>query len=243
MNTLTSGLNTAGEGIGKGVGGITSGIGKGVGGVGKALGQGAKGNGDPPSRDDSGKDSRPAKPHGDASGPASGTAPPAASTEEHHGGSSGGFFHSITSGVTSGASFILAPTADAMKSGATLARDATTEGFSIGQKIAKSGLDVGSNVVTGTASFTGTALNGVISTAAETSGAAFEPIGSGLKTIQGLDKLGQGMDAINGLAVGAVSQVSQLTTKALNMSGKVKAILISFEHTAEDAVHSDAYFL
>ena len=57
--------------------------------------------------------------------------------------------------------------------------------------------------------------------AAETSGAIFEPVGSGLKAVESLTKLGQGVEAINGLGIGAVNQVSALTLKALNMSGKV----------------------
>jgi hypothetical protein len=212
MNTLTSGLHAAGEGIGQGVGGVASIWHKAV-----TPSQGTDDKArDPPESDDTGKDPAATKKSEDASSPASGSVP---TTAEH----GGGLFHSVTTGITSGANFIFSPTAGALTSSTTLVRDATAEGFSIGQKVAKSGLDMGTNVVTGTASFTGTALGGVISTAAETSGAVFEPVGSGLKAVQGLDKLGHGVDAIKGLAVGAVSQVSLLTTKALNMSGKVQS--------------------
>jgi hypothetical protein len=134
-------------------------------------------------------------------------------------GAGGGVFNSISSGVTA----VIAPTADVAKSGATLARDSTNAGISIGQKIAKSGLDMGANVATGAATFTGTALEGVIVAAAETSGAVFEPIGSGLKAIEGLDKLGQGVETINGLSLGAIRQVGSLTAKSLNMSGMVRS--------------------
>ena len=109
-----------------------------------------------------------------------------------------------------------------MTSGAAITHDAVTGGFSIGQKVLKSGLDAGTNVVSGSASLAGTALGGVISAASETSGAVFEPVTSGLKTIHGLEELGKGINAINGLSLGAVRQVSQFTMKAINMSGKVR---------------------
>jgi hypothetical protein len=131
---------------------------------------------------------------------------------------SGGIFHGISSGTTA----FLAPTADFAKSGAAIVRDSTSAGLSIGQNIAQSGLDLGTNVATGTASFAGTALEGVVSAAAEASGAVFEPVGSGLRAIQGLDKLGQGVETINGLSLGAVRQVGSLTTKALSMTAMVR---------------------
>jgi hypothetical protein len=135
-----------------------------------------------------------------------------------------GLFSSITSGVISGASSILVPTADVLKSSATLAQD----GLSIGQKVAHSGLDIGANVATGTATIAGTALGGVVTQAAETSGDVFEPVGSGMKAIVGLHKLGglgRGVDAINGLPMGAIRQVTELTSKALTMSGKVRVTI------------------
>jgi hypothetical protein len=234
MSVLASGLNTTADFIGKGVGNATSGVTEGAKGIGNAL-DGVRGfvsnAGDQPRRSNARSRSasnsgraQPSGTHGDGSRPASGTAQHATSSDQD-GKDSGGLFSTITSGVTSGATWVLSPTAEALKSGATLAHDATTEGFSIGQKIAKSGLDMSSNVVTGTASFTGTALGGVVTTAAETSGALFEPVGSGLKAIEGLNKLGQqGFDGINGLGIGAVNQVSTLTLKALNMSGMVKSL-------------------
>ena len=124
--------------------------------------------------------------------------------------------------LTSGATTLLAPTTYVAKSGASLARDATSAGLSIGSKVAHSGLDISVNVATGTASLAGTALGGVVAAAAETSGVVFQPVGSGLKALEGLDRLGeQGVQAINGLSLGAVRKVSEMTTKALNMSGKV----------------------
>ncbi|KAF8578126.1 hypothetical protein K439DRAFT_1362995 [Ramaria rubella] len=97
----------------------------------------------------------------------------------------------------------------------------TNQGLSIGQNVAKSGLDMGANIVTGTASLTGTALGGVIGAAAETTDAVFLPVNAGLTTLAGLDKLGKGFETVNGLSIGAVRKFNELTTKAvnLNMSG------------------------
>ncbi|KAJ3746581.1 hypothetical protein DFH05DRAFT_963567 [Lentinula detonsa] len=120
------------------------------------------------------------------------------------------------SGLTSGINF----TSDLAKNGAQLASDAASAGASISQTVAKSGLDMSIGVVGGTADLAGTAIGGIINTAAETSGKVFEPVASGLKAVEGFDKLGDGLMAINGLPVGAVQTVGKWTMTALNMSGK-----------------------
>jgi len=209
MNTLTSGLKKTSDSLGQGVGKVTAGVGKGLQDGGNTIQQGLEGGG--------AKDGGSAKLASDATKSASrATSDPTRQTPDTSevDKKSGGIFHSISSGTTA----FLAPTADFAKSGAAIVRDSTSAGFSIGQTIAQSGLDLGANVATGTATFAGTALGGVVSAAAETSGAVFEPVGSGLRAIQGLDKLGQGVEAINGLSLGAVRQVGSLTTKALSMT-------------------------
>ncbi|KAJ4490009.1 hypothetical protein J3R30DRAFT_3746956 [Lentinula aciculospora] len=151
------------------------------------------------------------------------------STPVHQDGqkSSGGFISGIgkagnaltnttTSGFTSGINF----TSDLAKNGAQLASDAANAGVSISQTVAKSGLDMSIGVVGGTADLAGTAIGGIVNTAAETSGKVFEPVASGLKAVEGFDKLGDGLMAINGLPVGAVKTVGKWTMTALNMSGK-----------------------
>ncbi|KAJ3999719.1 hypothetical protein F5050DRAFT_851599 [Lentinula boryana] len=120
------------------------------------------------------------------------------------------------SGLTSGINF----TSDLAKNGAQLASDTASAGASISQTVAKSGLDMSIGVVGGTADLAGTAIGGIINTAAETSGKVFEPVASGLKAVEGFDKLGDGLMAINGLPVGAVQTVGKWTMTALNMSGK-----------------------
>jgi hypothetical protein len=216
MDTLTSGLHKAGESVESGIQEITSGISKGFQGLGSAMHiSGGDHDNDPKSAGDSNNE-REGTADKDKSKPASTTAQtPAAEQSTDHG--LGGTFNTITSGFTS----IFTPTADVLTAGAALSRNAANDGVAIGKKIAKSGLDMGSNVVTGTATLSGTALGGVISISSDTSGAVFEPVGSGLKTIEGLDKLGKGVEAINGLSLGAIRQVGQLTTKALHMDGKV----------------------
>ncbi|KAH7869525.1 uncharacterized protein C8R40DRAFT_1176669 [Lentinula edodes] len=121
-----------------------------------------------------------------------------------------------TSGLTSGINF----TSDLAKNGAQLASDTANAGVSISRTVARSGLDMSIGVVGGTADLAGTAIGGIVNTAAETSGKVFEPVASGLKAVEGFDKLGDGLMAINGLPVGAVQTVGRWTMTALNMSGK-----------------------
>ena len=105
---------------------------------------------------------------------------------------------------------------------ASLIRNATDAGVSIGIKVAQSGLDMSADVVAGTSSLAGTALGGIVAAAAETTSTVFEPVGAGIKTLEGLNQLGMhGVEAINGLSVAAVRKVSELTREALNMDGKV----------------------
>ncbi|KIM76980.1 hypothetical protein PILCRDRAFT_825736 [Piloderma croceum F 1598] len=225
MNTLTGALNTTSDSLGQGVGKVTTGIGKGLQDGGNAIEQGLGGGRTKDGGSTSNHDSRATTAHltDNSTNLASDTtknAPRVTSdstrqiSDTSEGDKSGGIFHSISSGTTA----FLSPTADFAKSGAAIIRDSTSSGLSIGQRVAQSGLDLGANVATGTATFAGTALGGVVSAAAETSGAVFEPVGSGLRAIQGLDKLGQGVETINGLSLGAVRQVGALTTKALNMT-------------------------
>ncbi|KAJ3768326.1 hypothetical protein FB446DRAFT_817149, partial [Lentinula raphanica] len=126
------------------------------------------------------------------------------------------FTNTTKSGITSGINF----TSDLARDSAQLASDITNAGLSISQTVAKSGLDMSIGVVGGTADLAGTAIGGIVNTAAETSGKVFEPVASGLKAVEGFDKLGDGLTAINGLPVGAVQTVGKWTMTALNMSGK-----------------------
>ncbi|KAG7444148.1 uncharacterized protein BT62DRAFT_900581 [Guyanagaster necrorhizus] len=120
---------------------------------------------------------------------------------------------------TSGASTIVNPAVDASKYSAELIQNASSTGFSIGRQVAETGLNVTANVVTGTADLAGTAVDGVIVLAANTSGRVFEPIASGLKAIDGLQFINEGLEKVNGLPLAAVKQVGTWTVQAMNKSG------------------------
>ncbi|KAK0460021.1 uncharacterized protein EV420DRAFT_246831 [Desarmillaria tabescens] len=138
----------------------------------------------------------------------------------------GGIGNSIASGFygvgnvfTSGASTIVNPAFDASKYTAGFIRNTSSTGFSIGRQVAKTGLSVTTNVAIGTADLAGTAVGGVVTLAADTSRKVFEPVASGLKAIDGLQVLGEGLEKVNGLPIAAVKQVGTWTVKAMNMSG------------------------
>jgi hypothetical protein len=103
---------------------------------------------------------------------------------------------------------------------ATLTKDATNAGLAISQKVAKSGMNTTSNVVTHAADITGTALGGVVHMAANTT-QVFEPVSSGLRAVEGFAHLGDSSDRINGLVIGAARQIERWAMRALNMSGMV----------------------
>ncbi len=137
------------------------------------------------------------------------------------GGSIASGFYGVGNVFTTGASTIINPAIDASKYSAGFIQSASSTGFSIGRQVAKTGLNVTTNVVTGTADLAGTAVGGVVVLAAETSGKVFQPVASGLKAIDGLQALGEGLEKVNGLPLAAVKQVGTWTVKAMNMSGVV----------------------
>ncbi|PBK95746.1 hypothetical protein ARMGADRAFT_925197 [Armillaria gallica] len=135
------------------------------------------------------------------------------------GGNIASGFYSVGNVFTTGASTIINPAIDASKYSAGFIQNASSTGFSIGRQVAKTGLNVTTNVVTGTADLAGTAVGGVVTLAAQTSGKVFQPVASGLKAIDGLQALGEGLEKVNGLPLAAVKQVGNWTVKAMNMSG------------------------
>ncbi|KZP16644.1 hypothetical protein FIBSPDRAFT_865791 [Athelia psychrophila] len=213
MNAFTNGLKTAGGGISDGVGGIASGVSSGVGtltGQGRTKPEDAK---DPAAPTNIANASNSTQIDNSDQPPASeGTAQP------QQGG--GGFLGSVTGGVASGFSAVGGGVVAVGKSGGALVTGAAQAGANIGQTVGQAGLDLTQNVVGGVADLTGTVLGGVVDAAAQTSGAVFEPVGAGLKTLEGLQHIGPGIEFINGLPMGAVRELATLTTKALNMSGK-----------------------
>lgn len=154
----------------------------------------------------------PSKPDPATTTPKTGTdSQPQQSSESSGGGGFGGVLGGIGGGINS-----------AVTTGVGSIADITSAGFDIGKNVAKTGVNVTSNVAIGTADLAGTAVGGVVNLAAETSGKVFEPVASGLKAIDGLQGLGEGLEYVNGLPVKAVREVGGWTVKAMNMSGKVR---------------------
>jgi hypothetical protein len=232
MDVLTRGFsvqNTA-QSVQKGLGDITSSIGKGVQSVGNVVGV-------QPTHKENGSGEGGAQSHQKRDQKFDDQAKSSIEPEAQGKSRSSRHYESMPLSFFKGSGFassittsIFAP----VKSGAAVSHDALKGGFAIGQNVLRSGLDAGTNVVTGTANLAGTALGGVISAASESSGAVFEPVTSGLTTIRGLEELGKGIEAINGLSIGAVKQVNQLTMKAINMSGKVQSMLFGSSLTSPD---------
>ncbi|KAF8520402.1 hypothetical protein BU17DRAFT_14519, partial [Hysterangium stoloniferum] len=106
------------------------------------------------------------------------------------------------------------------KSGAAIIGGATSSGITIGLQIASTGADLGADVTAGTINIAGTALGTIVQAAAGISGATFDPIGSGLTALEGLNCAGTGLQTVNGLALGAVQKICEMTKEALQIDGR-----------------------
>ncbi|KAJ7133660.1 hypothetical protein C8R43DRAFT_956505 [Mycena crocata] len=113
---------------------------------------------------------------------------------------------------------------DAGQAGLQAGKDAAGKGFSSGFEIAaslsKDALDLQKNVAGGVTSLGGTAIDGVITAVTTTTGVVFDPIANSLKSIEGLEGLGEGVDAINGLSTAALRSVGETTKKAIKLAGR-----------------------
>ncbi|KAF7333396.1 Caleosin domain-containing protein [Mycena venus] len=113
---------------------------------------------------------------------------------------------------------------DAGKAGWEAGKSAAGKGFSSGFEIAgslsKEAFDLQRNVAGGVSSLGGTAIDGVITAVTTTTGIAFDPIANSLKSIEGLEGLGEGIDNINGLSTTALRTVGDTTKKALQLAGR-----------------------
>lgn len=210
MSFLQKPLNAVGDGV-KQTGGF---VGNSVNSAGQGISSGASSATGAlnPNKDQLSTQSDPSKPDPATTTPKTATSdsqPPAQS-----GGGLGGVFGGIGQGVNS-----------AVTTGVGSIQDVASAGFDIGKNVAQTGANVTSNVVLGTADLAGTAVGGVVQAAAETSGKVFEPVASGLKAIDGLQGLGEGLEYVNGLPVKAVREVGGWTIKAMNMGGKVSFAL------------------
>lgn len=60
-----------------------------------------------------------------------------------------------------------------------------------------------------------------------TTGAVFDPVAASLKSIEGLEGLGEGVDTINGLSTTALQSVGETTKKAISLAGRVRRSAVS----------------
>lgn len=163
--------------------------------------------------------------------------------------SSGGFASGLTKGLgsvgntlSSGATTVTNPAVEAGKAGGGFLKDTTSAGADIGKSVADTGTNATTGVAGGTADLTGTAVGSIVQTAADTTGKIFQPVASGLKAIEGLQSLGENLEKVNGLPIGAIRQVSTLAIKAVNMSGVVRTYE-QYVHVHINLSYLDTYFL
>ncbi|KAJ7888615.1 hypothetical protein B0H14DRAFT_3714822 [Mycena olivaceomarginata] len=205
-NSLGKGVKDTGSAIGQGVTDAGSAVGKGV----SDVGQGAF---------DAGKTA--GKGVGDFSGSA--------------GKGVGDFSGSAGEGISSGGSAAFKGVGDAgqavgtgisdagkagWQAGVRTAGKGFSSGFEIAASLSKNTLDLQKNVASGVTSITGTAIDGVITAVTTTTGAVFDPVAASLKSIEGLQGLGEGVDAINGLLTTALQSVGETTKKAISLAGR-----------------------
>ncbi|KAJ7893994.1 hypothetical protein B0H13DRAFT_2276565, partial [Mycena leptocephala] len=107
---------------------------------------------------------------------------------------------------------------DISNQGKDLAGKGFSSGFDIAANISKNTLDLQTNVTSSITGLGGTAIDSVL--ASTTTGAVFDPVANGLKAIEGLEGLGEGIDTINGLSTKALQEVGSATKNALAVAGK-----------------------
>jgi len=95
-----------------------------------------------------------------------------------------------------------------------------SSGFEIAASLSKDALDLQRNVAGGVSSLGGTAIDGVITAVTTTTGVVFDPVANSLKSIEGLEALGEGIDSINGLSTAALQSVGETTKKAIKLAGR-----------------------
>ena len=120
-------------------------------------------------------------------------------------------------------STILGPVMDTGQKGVTLLQDTSSL---IEENTRDKGISSMTGIITGTADMTGAAVTSAINASIETSGKVFQPVNSGLKAVEVLESLGEGIDNLNGLSMDAVKQVNISTRKAMNMGGTVGHLLL-----------------
>ncbi|KZV65252.1 hypothetical protein PENSPDRAFT_587151 [Peniophora sp. CONT] len=231
LSSAGNSVTNAGSSIGKGVGDAGSAVGNGVGDTGSAIGSGVANVGS--SIYDVGKGGAGVVSDG-AQGVGKGVSD--GGNAAFKGVSDGG--NAAFKGVTDAGTAVGGGIGDAGSKGYKAASAAVGSGFENGFQLAatlsKTGLDLQKNVVGSVGAIGGTAIDGVAVTM--TTGAVFDPISSTLKSIEGLEGLGEGLDKINGLSTEALRAVADTTKKAIKLGTRPPTL---FDPDADGVVNFD----
>ncbi|ESK92637.1 caleosin domain-containing protein [Moniliophthora roreri MCA 2997] len=222
-SSVGKGVGEVGKGVGNGVGEIGKGVGKGVGSVGNATGDAASGANNGASNAGKGASDL-GKGVGEGVGGAAKGAGDAGQGVVKGAGDAGQTAFNGAGNAASGAGDVGKGVGESANKGLGNVTDLVGKGFSNGFQIAgnlsKNAFDLQKNVVQGVAGLGGTAIDGVVTVASATTGAVFDPIANGLKAIEGLEGLGESVDAINGISTKALQGVASVTKEALQVAGK-----------------------
>ncbi|KAI0309721.1 hypothetical protein OF83DRAFT_1071600 [Amylostereum chailletii] len=107
-----------------------------------------------------------------------------------------------------------------VQGGAGIVGTGFSNGFELAANMSKNAFDLQRSVAGGVGGIAGTAVDGVVTAASATTGAVFDPLANSLKAVEGLESLGEGLDAINGLSVQSLQQVANATKKAIALAGQ-----------------------
>lgn len=202
-------ITDAGSAIGKGV----TDVGKGVGDAGKGAGQGVMGLGKG-AGDAIGVTGGAEKPAEDSSAPTPDTAKASEESSKAIGEGSPQELNSQPGGNPIGQGL-----GNLGSAGKDLVGKGFSNGFQIAGNVSKDAFDIHKNVATGVANLGGTAIDGVVTAATTGTSAVFDPIANGLKAIEGLEGLGEGVDSINGLSTKALKGLASVTKEAMSVVG------------------------
>ncbi|EEB94283.1 hypothetical protein MPER_06923, partial [Moniliophthora perniciosa FA553] len=237
MNTLSSGATSLGKGVGdghpldkaleklekgvgSGVGEIGKGVGKGVGSVGNAAGDAGSGASDGASNAGKGAGDI-GKGVGEGVGGVAKGAGDAGQGVVKGAGDAGQAAFNGAGNAASGAGDVGKGVGESANKGLGNVTDVVGKGFSDGFQIAgnlsKNAFDLQKNVVQGVTGLGGTAIDGVVT---RYDRCCFRSNANSLKAIEGLEGLGEGVDAINGISTKALQGVASVTKEALQVAGK-----------------------
>ncbi|KAI0031649.1 hypothetical protein K488DRAFT_78965 [Vararia minispora EC-137] len=108
--------------------------------------------------------------------------------------------------------------ADAGRAGKETIGTGFASGFQLAGSLSKDALDLQRNVAGGVGALGGTAIDGVIGVRPRF--ALFDPVANALKSVEGLEGLGESVDSINGLSTAALRGVGDATKNAIKLAGR-----------------------